>query len=225
MAREFALCNPAPAMWVQEPQIVLPTPCSAAIQTAMTFQELCSCIAADQFRYEGGSGAGDFLRQWLREKGFRFTVVMRLCAFFRAQWWSRWVIYHLFRCWHRRQQVKYCTYLSFESKIGPGLYLGHLCCIVVNTQTVIGRNCTLGHEVTLGQTNARSRRPGCPVIGDNVYLACGSKIIGGIAIGNDAAVGPNSVVVKDVPPMAVVSGIPAQIISMKGSDGYVAHKT
>lgn len=188
----------------------------------MTFEELRRCITADQFRYDGG--AGGFWRQWFGESGFRFTVVMRLCTFFRSQWWSRWVIYHLFRFWHRRQQVKYGAYISFESNIGPGLYLGHLCCIVVNTRTVIGRNCTLGHGVTLGQTNARSRQPGCPVIGDNAYIGCGAAIIGGITIGSDAAVGPNSVVVKDVPPMAVVSGIPAQVISMKGSDGYVANK-
>ncbi len=118
----------------------------------------------------------------------------------------------------------YGTYISYESNIGPGLYLGHLVCIVVNTQTVIGRNCTLGHGVTLGMTNARSKRPGCPVVGDNVYLGCGAKIIGGIRLGNNAAVGPNSVVVRDLPPMAVVSGIPAEVISMKGSDGYVSNQ-
>lgn len=190
----------------------------------MTFATLRQYIAADQYRYAGGSGAADFARQWRHESGFRFTVIMRLCAYLRAQRWSRWGLYHLFLLWHRRQQVKYGTYINFASQIGPGLYLGHLVCIVVNSQTVIGRNCTLSHGVTLGQTNARSKRPGCPVIGDRVYLGCGSKILGGITIGNDAAVAPNAVVVKDVPPMAVVSGIPAQVISHKGSDGYVALK-
>lgn len=190
----------------------------------MTFQELRHTIAADQFRYDGGSGARDFWRQWCREGGFRFTVVMRLCTFLRAQWWSRWVIFHLVRCWHRRQQVRYGIYVNYESKIGPGLYIGHPLCIVVNTKTVIGRNCTLGHGVTLGQTHARSKTPGCPVIGDHVYLGCSATIIGGIHIGDNAVVGPNSVVTKDVPPMGVVSGIPAQLISMKGSDGYVSNQ-
>lgn len=190
----------------------------------MSLQELRRCIAADQYRYAGGSGAADFWRQWWRESGFRFTVIMRLTAFFRSQPWSRWGIYHCFRFWHRRQQVKYGTYIDFASRIGPGLYLGHLCCIVVNSKTVIGSNCTLSHGVTLGQTNARSKHPGCPVVGDRVYLGCGSKILGGICIGDDAAVAPNAVVVKDVEPMAVVSGIPATVISMKGSDGYVALK-
>lgn len=190
----------------------------------MTFHELRQCIAADQYRYAGGAGAADFRRQWFRESGFRFTVIMRLTAFFRAQAWSRWGVYHFFLLWHRRQQVKYGTYINFASQIGPGLYLGHLVCIVVNSQSVIGRNCTLSHGVTLGQMNSRSKRPGCPVIGDRVYIGCGSKILGGITIGDDAAVAPNAVVIKDVAPMAVVSGIPAEVISMKGSDGYVALK-
>ncbi len=190
----------------------------------MSFDEVCRIIAADQFRYDGGGGLGDFFRQWRREGGFRFTVVMRLCGFFRSQWWSRIGIYHLFRFWHGRQQVRYGLYLSFASRIGPGLCIGHPCCIVANSQTVIGSNCTLGHGVTLGQANARSRHPGCPVIGDRVYLGCGCTIIGGIQVGDDAAVGPNSVVVKAVPPMAVVSGIPAEVLSMRGSDGYVSNK-
>jgi serine O-acetyltransferase len=193
-----------------------------SLHRPMSFTELRGLIAADQFRYDGGAGWKNFFRQWFQESGFRFTVVMRWCTFLRAQWWSRWVIYHLIRCWHRRQQVKYSTYISFESKIGPGLYLGHLCCIVVNTRAVIGRDCTLSHGVTLGQTNQRSKTPGCPTVGDRVYLGCGSKILGGITLGDDSAVGPNSVVVKDVPPRAIVSGIPAVPISDKGSSGYVA---
>jgi serine O-acetyltransferase len=188
----------------------------------MTFNELRSVIAADQFRYEGGVGWKNFFQEWFRESGFRFTVVMRCCTFLRAQWWSRWGIYHLFRCWHRLQQVKYSTYISFESKIGPGLYLGHLCCIVMNTRAEIGRDCTLSHGVTIGQTNSRSKNPGCPIIGDRVYLGCGAAILGAITVGNDSVIAPNSVVIHDVPPRTVVSGIPARTISEKGSSGYVA---
>lgn len=199
-------------------------PLNARYSGRVTWKDLCQCLAADQYRYAGGAGRGDFCRQWFRESGFRFTVIMRLTAFFRSQAWSRWGIYHFFLFWHRHQQVKYGTYLDFACKVGPGLYLGHLVCIVVNSKAVIGRNCTLSHGVTLGQTNARSKRPGCPVIGDRVYLGCGSKILGGITIGDDAAVAPNAVVVKDVEPMAVVSGIPAVVISKNGSDGYVALK-
>ena len=190
----------------------------------MNLHELRTLIAADQFRYDGGSGWSDFCRQWWREPGFRYTVAMRLTAFLRAQKWSRYGIYHLFLWRFRRMQVRHSTFIDFSAQIGGGLYLGHLLCIVVNSKSVIGRNCTLSHGVTLGNTNARSKTPGTPFIGDRVYLGPGCKIIGGIRVGDDAAVGPNSVVVKDVPPMSVVSGIPAVEISTKGSAGYVSNQ-
>lgn len=54
------------------------------------------------------------------------------------------------------------------------------------------------------------------IIGDNVDLTIGSKIIGGVTIGNNVIVAPNSVVVKNVPDNAVVSGVPARILSING---------
>jgi len=189
----------------------------------MTLHELCNILTADQYRYEAGSGLQNFWRQWHRESGFRFTVIMRLCAYFRGNKWSRYGLYHLFFWIHRRMQVKYAAYIEFSTSIGAGLYLGHLCFIVTNTRCVIGENCTLSHGVTIGQTNQRSKNPGVPTIGDRVYLGCGAKILGGIKIGNDAVVAPNAVVVTDVPAGAVVGGIPARVLSMEGSEGYVSN--
>lgn len=54
------------------------------------------------------------------------------------------------------------------------------------------------------------------IIGDNVDLTIGSKIIGGVTIGNNVIVAPNSVVVKNVPDNAIVSGVPARILSING---------
>ena len=54
------------------------------------------------------------------------------------------------------------------------------------------------------------------IIGYNVDLTIGCKIIGGVTIGDNVIVAPNSVVVKNVPDNAVVSGIPAKILSIKG---------
>jgi serine O-acetyltransferase len=189
----------------------------------MTFRELRHRIAADQHRYDAGTGWRDFMRHWLKESGFRFTVLMRLCAFLRSQRLTRYGVYHFFLWLHRRMQVRYGSYIEFSTQVGPGLYLGHPNSIVINTRSVIGANCTLSHGVTLGQTHERSKHPGVPVIGDRVYLGCGAKILGGIKIGNDAVVAPNAVVVSDVPAGAVVGGIPARVLSMEGSDGYVSN--
>ena len=189
----------------------------------MTFQELKKLVAADQHRYEAGHGRKDFLKQWFRESGFRFTVVMRLCAYLRSQKWSRYGLYHLCLWMHHHLQVKYATHIEYSSQIGAGLYLGHMCCIITNTRCAIGTNCTISHGVTIGKTHDRSRHPGIPTIGDRVYLGCGSAILGGIKIGDDAVVAPNAVVVTDVPAGAVVGGIPARVLSMDGSAGYVSN--
>lgn len=188
----------------------------------MTFEQWRRSVAADQFRYEAGRGWRDFCRQWFKESGFRFTTVMRTCAFLRAQSWSRYGLYHLCLIWHRRQQVRLGVYIDFSTQIGPGLCLDHAQGIVINRRSVIGADCTLSHQVTLGKTHERSRHPGCPAIGDRVYLGCGAKILGGVTLGNDSAVAPNAVVAADVPAMAVVGGIPARVLSMNGSAGYVA---
>lgn len=53
-----------------------------------------------------------------------------------------------------------------------------------------------------------------PIIGNNVYIATGAKILGPIKIGNNVTIGANSVVIKDVPDNMVVAGVPAKIINI-----------
>lgn len=92
--------------------------------------------------------------------------------------------------------------------------------IVVNPLVKIGKNCNLSQGVTIGQLN-RGIKKGVPVIGNNVYIGPGAKVIGNIKIGDNVAIGANSVVVDDVPNNSVVIGVPAKIVSQKGSTGYI----
>ena len=64
-------------------------------------------------------------------------------------------------------------------------------------------------------------RAGAPVIGNNVFIGAGAKIIGRIQVGDGAAIGANAVVTRDVPAGAAVGGVPARVISNEGSTGYV----
>lgn len=80
-------------------------------------------------------------------------------------------------------------------------------------KSIIGENCTICQQVTIGGGN--SRFPGVPVIGNNVYIAKGSIVMGGITIGNNVTIGANAVVTKPVPDNAIVAGVPAKILRIK----------
>lgn len=186
----------------------------------MTFNEFMYLIRSDLYRYEGIVSPMVFLRHYVRSPGFRYTFFMRLCTYLTSRPLLRYGVRHFFSFILNRISVRYGIDLPYTMQIGPGLYIGHYGCIVINGGSTIGRNCNLSHDVTIGQTNRGIRR-GCPSIGNNVYIAPGAKIIGRIVIGNNVAIGANAVVTKDVPDNAVVAGVPGQVVSMNGSAGYI----
>lgn len=120
----------------------------------------------------------------------------------------------------RHLGYKYGISIPFRTRIGPGLYIGHFGDIVVNGDCVVGANCNISQGVTLGQSNRGNRR-GVPVLGSNVYLGPGAKLVGRVRLGSNVAVGANAVVTKDVPDNCVVAGVPAEILSHEGSVGYI----
>jgi serine O-acetyltransferase len=95
--------------------------------------------------------------------------------------------------------------------IGRRVFIDHGMGVVVGETAEIGDGCTLYHGVTLGGTtwNKGKRHP---TLGRGVVIGAGAKILGPITIGENAKVGSNAVVVKDVPPGATAVGIPARIL-------------
>ena len=188
----------------------------------MTWNELKHCIDADLYRYEAGLTWRHWLHAWRFEPGFRITLLMRLCRFTRQNPWLRWTLYLPLRFWFNSLSMKLKMFMDPYGDIGPGLYLGHPFMIVINRRTKIGRDCSIGHEVTLG-SHARGDRKGCPEVGCRVFIGAGAKIIGGIKLHDGAAIGANAVVTRDVPENGVAVGIPARVISTQGSAGYVTN--
>ncbi|HCN29421.1 MAG TPA: serine acetyltransferase [Verrucomicrobiales bacterium] len=186
----------------------------------MTFEDLHSFIRADLFRYERAAGWQGFARTFLREPGFRLTCLLRACRHLRARALPRWTVYPFLKLWLGRISSRLGVYVCHSTDIGPGFYIPHPCGIVINRRCRIGANCNIAQHVTLG-LKSREPRMGCPVIGDRVYIGPGAVIIGAITVGSDSAVGANCVVTKDVPAHAVVAGVPGQVISMRGSEGYI----
>lgn len=95
-------------------------------------------------------------------------------------------------------------------KIGKQLSLPHYGLgVVIHPNAIIGDNCKIYQQATIG---ARGREWNC-VIGNNVLIGAGAKILGSITIGNRAAIGANSVVLTNIPDNSTAVGIPAKIIT------------
>lgn len=100
--------------------------------------------------------------------------------------------------------------LCNKCEIGPGLYIQHGFCTIIGAKS-IGENCWINQQVTIGWNGS-----GNPIIGNNVMILAGAKIIGGVTIGDNVTVGANAVVVKNVPDNCVVVGVPAYIVKREG---------
>ncbi|NCB26477.1 MAG: hypothetical protein EOM62_13535 [Bacteroidia bacterium] len=81
--------------------------------------------------------------------------------------------------------------------------------IVIHPKAIIGVNCLIFQQVTIGTGGPVS---GVPQIGGHVDIGAGAKILGGVRIGNHAKIGANAVVLGDVPEEATAVGVPARIV-------------
>lgn len=91
--------------------------------------------------------------------------------------------------------------LPRRASVGRRLRLPHPVGVVVHAQARIGDDCLIRQNVTIGQFNYGRRRqpPFAPRLGDGVWVGAGAVVVGGISIGNGARIGPNAVVMRDVP--------------------------
>lgn len=110
-------------------------------------------------------------------------------------------------------RVVFSADVPYNLTIGRGTRFPH-CALgsLFHPACVIGENCVILHGVTMG---GRSGRPGLPIIGNNVWIGAHALLLGDIKVGDNSIIGAGSVVVKDVPPNAVVAGNPAKVMKMR----------
>ena len=109
---------------------------------------------------------------------------------------------------------------------GPGLCLCHVGTIVINDHSKFGSNARIHVGVNVGNYSRLDENwtpNNAPIFGDNVYLGPGAKVFGGVHIGDNVAIGANSVVNKDVPNHVTVAGVPAKEINDHGSIGLMIY--
>ena len=151
----------------------------------------------------------------LKDHSLRFIYVLRKCQNSHNPIW---------KLFHKHMVEKYGLEISNGNNIGEGLYLGHAFNITINPAAKIGSNVNIHKGVTIGQEN-RGRRKGAPTIGNSVWIGVNSTIVGGIVVGDDVLIAPNSYVNVDVPNHSIVLGNPCKIISRENAtEGYVNRK-
>lgn len=109
--------------------------------------------------------------------------------------------------------------ISTNAVIGGGFVVRHVGCLVIGGLTRIGENCDIRHEVTLGGNMGRVVEGRTqPVLGDNIIIGVGAKILGPVVIGNNSIIGANAVVISSFPENSIIGGVPAVLLKSRSSE-------
>jgi serine O-acetyltransferase len=123
------------------------------------------------------------------------------------QWAGRWRLVPLEMIFNRLNTICCGCIIGRGAQFGPGFVLIHSLGVVINGSVRGGAGVKIEHQVTIGAERRQS-----PVLGNDVFIGAGAKIVGPVTIGEGARVGANAVVVSDVPPHSTVVGIPAKVV-------------
>jgi serine O-acetyltransferase len=120
------------------------------------------------------------------------------------------------RRWHVpgvNHALRLVTTVLYSIEIGNDIELGEGINFTHTLGTVIGGTSKVGARVKFmgNNTIGTAKDNGCPVIEDDVVIGCGARVLGPIRVGRGAVIGANAVVLTDVPPGAIATGIPAKI--------------
>jgi serine O-acetyltransferase len=158
-------------------------------------------IRSDLRSYRGDWGAQGFWAMLIYRYGrWRYTVrpavVRKLFSL-------------LYRVLYKLVQIVTGIELPCEVPVGRNFVIDHFGGVVISGYAKFGDNCRLRTGVVVGLR--RVGEPCAPIIGNNVDIGAGAKLLGAIRIGDNVLIGANAVVLTDVPSNSVAFGIPATV--------------
>ena len=115
----------------------------------------------------------------------------------------------IYKIWFKFTQIVTGIELPCEVEIGRNFVIDHFGGIVISGYAKFGDNCRIRNGVVVGLQ--RVDEPCAPVIGNNVDIGSGAKVLGPIKIGNNVVIGANAVVIRDVPDNCIAAGVPAVV--------------
>ena len=178
----------------------------SGVKRKKSVKAMGSIFKKDLYRYYGESGE-PFLKKVFRPLEIKYIALFRKanqCAFLPLK------LFYMLRLRH----LSYRTQIQIpaRTKIGEGLYIGHLGRVIIHPDAILGKNINIGTGVTIGMEN-RGKRKGVPVI------------VGKVKIGSDVLIAPLSYVNFDVPDHSVVIGNPGRIIPKENATAdYVCNR-
>lgn len=177
------------------------------LQSPATLRELIEYVREDYAAHEHDA----------TRPGFRAVAVHRFGNYrmhLKMPWRAGFSV--VYRMLFRYVRNHYGVELPYSAKLGRRVVFEHQGCIVVHGCTVIGDDCIIRQGVTLGNRHLTAPFD-APVLGNNVNVGAGAKVLGKVHIGAGANIGANSVVLKDVPAGRTAIGIPARLLDESGS--------
>lgn len=175
-----------------------------------TYSQLRHCMKVERPLYP--NRLYDYLTSSQRVHNWRFIRALRWTEYLRNRG-KRNILFmplYIFSC---RLKNRIGSRIGLEIDIntfGEGLVVHHNGSIVVSADATVGRNCQLHGDNCIGNLGS-GKRPGSPVIGDNVDIGVGAKIIGPIELADGIRVGANAVVVTSfLEPGITIAGVPAK---------------
>src|SRR5437868_7565020 len=158
-------------------------------------------IRNDLRAYEGNWGAQGFWVMVVYRFGrWRYSVRPTILRKFFSL---------LYRILFKLIQIITGIELPCEVQLGPNFVIDHFGGIIISGYAQFGDNCRIRNGVVVGLRRVEDKR--APVIGNNVDIGAGAKLLGPIHIGNNVLIGANAVVLCDVPDDSIAAGVPAQI--------------
>lgn len=154
----------------------------------------------------GSAGMKNVLKTLFTDGTFAMIVYRKM------QWAQRWRLVPLAMLFNKINVLVSRCVIGRGAQFGPGFVLVHSIGVVINTSVRGGSNVVVEHLVTIG-----AEKDGSPVLGDNVFLGAGAKVVGAVRIGSNVKIGANAVVVNDIPDNCTAVGIPAKVVRSSAS--------
>ncbi|MFA6174989.1 MAG: hypothetical protein WC765_00250 [Phycisphaerae bacterium] len=158
----------------------------------------------------------------IKDRGFRAVMFYRI---------SRW--FHIRGCKLCAKLIErlihrlcFCE-IPATADIGPGFMVYHPFGLVIGVGVRAGRNFNVRIDSTFGGRRGEARADATvyPVIGDNVAVGAGVRVLGPVNIGDNVTIGANSVVINNIPQNCVAAGVPARIIKLNNAKVSMLEQT